>query len=72
MIPVRNDEGKKSSTPNQQWAEPDLSHASKLMRGVFENKKAAQTRGRKLRNYVQENFQEPVVMKTLICILKQK
>ena len=72
MIPVRNDEDKKSFTPNQQWAEPDLSRASRLMREVFENKEAAEVRGRKLRNYVQEHFQEPVVMKTLIRILKQK
>ncbi len=41
---------------NQQWAEPELPHASWLMRNVYENRKEAEKRGKLLKENIKANF----------------
>jgi glycosyltransferase involved in cell wall biosynthesis len=41
---------------DQLWAEPDVSHAAKLMRHVYENQEEASNRGGLLKNYINDNF----------------
>ena len=40
----------------QKWAEPDLVHASELMRYVFENKEEAAARGKKISDKIKNEF----------------
>ncbi len=41
---------------DQLWCEPDLGHAIKLMRHVYNNRDEAIEKGKKARQYVEENF----------------
>jgi glycosyltransferase involved in cell wall biosynthesis len=47
------------------WAIPDVSHASLLMRRVFEDREASRLRGLRLGRHVVEHFSEPVVIERL-------
>ena len=45
---------------NSIWANPDIEHASKLMRNVFENRNEAEEVGEKGYAYVKENM-NPII-----------
>ena len=64
--------GQASYSNNQNWAEPDLSLASKLMRQVFESKREAKVKGEKLRQQVRKNFNEKVITKKLIYAITRE
>lgn len=65
-VPVLDRIGRVSYSKNQNWAEPDIIHASRLMRWVFEHKRQARAKGEKLKRYVRDNFGENVVIQKLI------
>jgi len=69
LAPVRDDLGKPSFTEDQNWAEPDLGHASSLMRHVFEHREEAAARGQQLRRLVREKFSEGEVIGKLLEII---
>ena len=66
MIEVNDKNGGKSYTKDQQWAEPDLTHGSKLMREVYNNKNEAIQKGQNLKKYINERFNEDMVIRNLI------
>jgi len=68
-VPVLDRIGKVSYSKNQNWAEPDTIHASRLMRWVFEHKRQARAKGEKLKRYVKDNFGENVVIQKLISAI---
>ena len=72
IIPVVDKVGQASYSSNQNWAEPDLSLASKLMRQVFEHRREARVKGEKLRQQVKKNFNEKVITKKLIYAITRE
>jgi glycosyltransferase involved in cell wall biosynthesis len=56
LTPVDDVAGRPSYTPDQRWAEPDVEHATILMRRVFERRDEAAEKGRRLRAYIDERF----------------
>jgi glycosyltransferase involved in cell wall biosynthesis len=56
---------------DQLWCEPNLEHAVKLMRHVYNNKDEAAEKGRKARRYVEENFTWDKVGSMLVDRLRQ-
>jgi hypothetical protein len=71
LTPARDDWDPRRFTKDQRWAEPKRSHASELMRHVFENQKEAKAHGEDLRRQVNEGFNEDKVMPRLISALVQ-
>jgi len=55
---------------DQLWAEPDLSHASKLMRQVYENQSEAANKGRMLKNYITNNLSWDLMGERMIEVIK--
>ena len=72
MIPVVDRLGQASYSSNQNWAEPDLSLASKLMRQVFQSKRETKVKGEKLRQQIRKNFNEKVITKKLIYAITRE
>lgn len=62
-------------TPNyegQKWAEPSEEHLRRLMRKVYENRKAARARGRKARQDMIERFSWKPIGERIVNILKEE
>jgi len=55
----------------QWWLEPDLKHASDLMRHVYENKEEAFEKGNLLQKYISDNLSWESVGEKLINILTE-
>jgi glycosyltransferase involved in cell wall biosynthesis len=53
------------------WAQPDLLHASELMRYVYENKSEARDRCINLKKYICENFSWEIIANTMLCRLNE-
>lgn len=51
---------------DQLWAEPDCGHAIKLLRTIYNNQDEARARGKKLQQYIIDNFSWDIVGKKLI------
>ena len=51
------------------WAIPDVSHASILMRRVFEDREESRQKGMRLGHHVVEHFRERVVIEQLLKAL---
>jgi glycosyltransferase involved in cell wall biosynthesis len=66
LVPVRAGFFQHSYTPDQNWAEPDLDHASRLFRHVFENREEARRRGCALGKHVRNSFDAGAVAKTFL------
>lgn len=64
-VPVRDALGKKSYSENQNWAAPNVNHASSFMRYVFDNQAEARRRGDQLRDHIRSNFNESLIIKSL-------
>jgi glycosyltransferase involved in cell wall biosynthesis len=62
LVPVRDDDHYKLFTADQSWAEPELHHAGRLMRQVFENQQESAVKGGNLRKYIQRQFSEDRVI----------
>ncbi|MEI6102537.1 MAG: glycosyltransferase [Methanothrix sp.] len=71
LVPVIDAVGKKSYSQDQRWAEPNLTHASKLIRQVFEERNTADHRGIMLSRHIHECFNESVIIPSLIQAIKQ-
>lgn len=56
---------------DQQWAEPDLVHASKLMREVYDNQAAAKQKGVLLSNQIKENLNWKKIAQPMVKRLKE-
>jgi len=66
LVPVRAGFFQRSYTPDQNWAEPDLDHASRLFRHVFENREEARRRGCALEKHVRTSFHADTVARTFL------
>jgi glycosyltransferase involved in cell wall biosynthesis len=66
LVPVIDDIAKKSYSSDQRWAEPNRTHASQLIRKVFEDRKEADQRGIMLSRHIHECFNESVIIPKLI------
>ncbi len=69
IVPVSDRIGKASYSTNQNWGEPDILHASRLMRWVFEHPTEAKAKGERLKKHVRENFSETVIIEKLISAI---
>ncbi len=56
LAPVIDHIGRKSYSKDQRWAEPDLKHASSLMRQVFEKSDEAKAKGTMLGKHIRDTF----------------
>jgi glycosyltransferase involved in cell wall biosynthesis len=55
----------------QSWAQPGTSHAAELMRHVYNNREEASARGKKLQQYIFDNFSYEVIGVKLVNALKE-
>jgi glycosyltransferase involved in cell wall biosynthesis len=53
-------------TFDQAWAEPDIIHGAELMHHVYENRKEASKKGKKLQKYIADNFSWEDIGKKII------
>jgi glycosyltransferase involved in cell wall biosynthesis len=65
LVPVNDPTAPKSYAPDQQWAEPDIVHGAKLLRGVMAHPDEANARGRALRADVLARFNARAVVDPL-------
>ncbi|MDZ4402192.1 hypothetical protein [Prosthecobacter sp.] len=70
LIPAEAGARWRSYTRDQQWADPDVSHASQEMRRAYESPDVAAEQGRKLREFVLSRFQNSRSMEKLVAILR--
>jgi glycosyltransferase involved in cell wall biosynthesis len=66
LVPVQDRNGRGSYTSDQQWAEPSLAHASKLMREIFEDPQKARVKANALAQEIQKRFNRRRVTGQLI------
>ncbi len=66
MVPVDDEMGKASYSSDQNWAEPNLSHASQLMRHAFENREQGRARGAALGDLIRSRFSETAITERLL------
>ena len=66
IVQVEDSRGSASYSSDQHWAEPDMRHASQLMRRVFENQEEARARGALLAESVRSSFDESAISATLV------
>jgi glycosyltransferase involved in cell wall biosynthesis len=73
MIPVKDRAGKGSYSTDQNWAEPDIAHASRLMKLVFDDQKTAQKKGLQLGGEIKRRFSRASISEEMIrCIINHK
>lgn len=72
MAPVDVAMGRKSYSPDQRWAEPNIEHAGKLMRQAFENQDEAKQRGKALQQHVSTRFRSEVIARQFAEVLAGK
>jgi glycosyltransferase involved in cell wall biosynthesis len=71
LVPVIDEIGKQSYSRDQRWAEPNRTHASQLIRQVYEGRNATDPRGIMLSEHIRERFSESVIIPKLIQAIKQ-
>jgi glycosyltransferase involved in cell wall biosynthesis len=71
LEPVRVRRGRKSYSPDQHWAMPDLSDAKRLMRHVFETRKEAAGKGRLLQQSVRQRFDKDVIIPQMMDVIRR-
>jgi glycosyltransferase involved in cell wall biosynthesis len=69
LAPVARSEADGSYTTDQHWADPDLSHASALMRLIATDTVAARDRGRRLRDGVAARFSATEIAERCLKII---
>jgi glycosyltransferase involved in cell wall biosynthesis len=70
LVPVQDRYGRPSYTSDQNWAEPSMDHAVRLMRWVFENPEAARKKARLQARLIRQAFSSQKTMAKLISVLK--
>ncbi|MDD3988291.1 MAG: hypothetical protein PHC93_05005, partial [Candidatus Omnitrophica bacterium] len=71
LIPVDGMPYTKWYRKTQHWAQPDIKHASSLMRFVFDNYPTAQIYALNNQKNVQQNFNSEVVINKLVRFLNE-
>jgi len=66
LVPVQDRRGQDSYTPDQQWAEPSIAHASQLMRSVFEAPDKAHAKAEILAQEIHQQYNRKTVTQQLI------
>lgn len=66
LVPVRSNLHRTCYTSDQRWASPDLNHASRLMRHVFENAHDARARAKNLAADILRRFNREATAKLLV------
>jgi glycosyltransferase involved in cell wall biosynthesis len=69
-ISVQDRHGRPAYTSDQNWAEPSMDHASRLMRRVFENPETAREKARLQARLIRHAFSSQKTMAKLISVLK--
>jgi len=69
LIPVKDSIGKKSYSPDQNWAHADSEDASRKMKEVVLHRNQAQEKGTKLKTHLNTTFSKETITKTLLDIL---
>lgn len=72
LVPVIDEIGRQSYSPDQRWAKPDRTHASQLIRQVFESRNAADHKGIMLSKHIHECFNESAIISKLIQAIKRR
>lgn len=70
LVPVDDRIGRRSYSPDQKWAEPDLSIGSCMMRHVYENREEAAMKGKMLAKHLHEHFDSRTVTRRLMKALE--
>ncbi len=70
LIPVQDEAGRQSYQGDQHWAEPDIVHASRLMRRVFDDRKTAERMGMNLKTQLHHRFNGMAVAGKMIECIK--
>lgn len=70
-ISVMDPMGEKSYTPNQQWAEPDVGHAAKILQGIYSDPGAARAKGSALKKHLVQNFNAESITAQFVQIIKE-
>jgi glycosyltransferase involved in cell wall biosynthesis len=55
---------------DQCWAEPNIVHGAELMKQVYNNREEAKTKGKKLQNYIYDNFSWECIAEKIITELE--
>ncbi|MBI2839372.1 MAG: hypothetical protein HYX75_13735 [Acidobacteria bacterium] len=66
LVSVRDDHDLQNFRADQRWADADPTHASKLLRYVFEHREEARARGEELGRYVRQTFSESRVIAEML------
>lgn len=69
LIPAEGGPRWRSYTRDQQWADPDVGHAAREMRQVFESPQEAAAQGGKLREFVLTQFQNSRSLEKLVAFM---
>lgn len=69
LIPVQTKWRGENFAPGQRWANPDLKHASLLMKNVFNDQESAAKKGAALQKTVLQNFSKKNVMEKLLAVI---
>ncbi|MBW8010752.1 MAG: glycosyltransferase family 4 protein [Chloroflexi bacterium] len=69
LIPVQTKWRGENFAPGQRWANPDLKHASRLMKKVFNDQERAAKKGAELQKTVLLNFSKKTVMEKLLAVI---
>jgi glycosyltransferase involved in cell wall biosynthesis len=70
LVPVIDEIGRRSYSRDQMWAEPNQTHASQLIRQVFEDRSAARQRAVMLSEHIRRSFCESAIIPKLIRAVK--
>lgn len=70
LVPVQDRYGQPSYTSDQNWAEPSVDHAARLMRRIYENPAAAGRVAELQARLIRQNFSSKKNISKLISILK--
>ena len=71
LIAVDDPANAQAYAKTQQWAKPDVKHASSLMKNVFANQDAAKEKGRALKEHAQTHFSEKTVLQKMLAALAE-
>lgn len=73
LVPASEDEPDDWFAPGsgERWARPDFTHASALMRRIYESQVQARARGAELRRFVDDNFSPAAVASQFVAAVQE-
>ena len=71
LVPVQIhiQDGGKSYSPDQKWAAPNIDHAIRILRNIYEDPESAINKGALLKNHLTQNFDTTTIFNQFIKIL---